>query len=208
MSTNQTKNETTNGTTLREASERWGMDPDGLTIEQAFAIGRVAGIREEAQSRPITEERLTHPRRINAAAGDLLAAGRAEEAPEHAQEPAAGVPLTEQSPEQQETACERVAVAEAMLDDMGRKHPPEMWSTDAVRQSLEAARLVDAPEDALVDARKAVTWLEMTHTHFAEHDTDGWCDDAREGLSIILGMVRRKLEIADRHYDGWPNRER
>lgn len=117
-------------------------------------------------------------------------------------EPTNGTPLAERTPEQQEAAVDRVAAAEAMLAQMEAEKPDGMWSPEARQEHLRLARLVEHPDDALSGARKAVLWLELVHTHLAEHQPDGWCEDAREGLAELLGMIGRRLEVADRHFDG------
>lgn len=90
----------------------------------------------------------------------------------------------------------------------GEQRPlPEMWSDEARLEHLRLARLVEAPEDALWKARQSLMWLEMVHDHFGLHSTDGWCDDARYGLANIIGMIREKLEIADKSFSGKYSRE-
>jgi|AACY02.2.fsa_nt_gi hypothetical protein len=61
---------------LEEAAERWGIHLDGLTVEAAFALGRVAGITEQSDAGSIEEAHRTWPRRVKVAVADLFATAK------------------------------------------------------------------------------------------------------------------------------------
>ena len=102
---------------------------------------------------------------------------------------------------------EQDAPASRSLRDQANEPTGPCSYDEARAQVRRYRRVMDDPDDLVAQSRKALLWLELVHTEFEEHGTDQYCDDAQEGLTVILRAIGERLEAADVDWRGSYNRD-